>query len=71
VSYEEIEKDIARNRLRRIVDAVADFPGEVDPILQETDLLELLRLAEFANRELQLHLTDARLERATNDWGIN
>ena len=51
-TYEATEKRQARTRLRRICCAMEAFPDDVDSVLQETDLLELLRLAKFAGREL-------------------
>ena len=52
MDYEQIEKMQARNRLRYICGAMEAFPDTCDPILQDTDLLELLRLADFAGRSL-------------------
>jgi hypothetical protein len=55
-TYEQIEKKNARNRLYRIVSAVRQYPDRVDPILVDTDLLELLRIAGFAECDLKLDL---------------
>ena len=52
MDIDEFEKEHARARLNRICEAVRDFPDYVSPLLQETDLLELLRLADFAERDL-------------------
>jgi len=54
MSYEEIERAKARDRLRYIVDAVKGYPRVSDPILVDTDLLELLKIASFAECDLQL-----------------
>lgn len=59
MTYTEIEKRQARKRLHSIVRAIADYPENVDPVLAGTDLLELLRLAEFAGR--QVRVTTPRL----------
>lgn len=73
-TYEQIEKKHARNRLYQIVSAVRQFPDEVSPILANTDLLELLRLARFAECDLQLDLawlTDSGAASAHHDLGID
>ena len=55
-TYEQIEKKNARNRLYRIMSAVRQYPETVSPVLSDTDLLELLRLASFAECDLKLDL---------------
>lgn len=66
MTYQETEKRQARRRLRAICDAIAGFPEEIDPVLAGTDLLELLRLAEFAGRELRVAIPPLRVGNSPN-----
>jgi len=52
--YREIEKGKARDRIRYILTAVREYPGNVNPILQDTDLLELLKMAKFADGRIRV-----------------
>ena len=52
-TYEQTEKKQATDRLRYLRNAINAYPEETDPMLA-TELLELLRLAEFADKKVHL-----------------
>ena len=58
VEYEEIERAKAKERVEYIIKAINRFPNTTDPILEDTDLLELLKMADFARGEISIRFKD-------------
>ena len=51
--YEEIERSNALKHLKRIISACNDYPANSSAILH-TELLEILRMAEFAGGDVEV-----------------
>ena len=57
-SYAEIERDQTRGRLEEIKKALDNFPSDDDYKLGEITLIEMLQMADVANREVVLKFVD-------------
>jgi len=68
MSYEAIERVKAQEKLVDIEQAVKNFPGSKDYVLDEFTLLDVIKMARFADMDTDLQFTNTPRGEFQDAW---